>query len=158
MNNQVAPFSLEDIHTFLTGTSIDVPNIVVHLDSLAELQYNLDSIFRGNFSLILFLPNPVEEVGHFVLLTHLSDKTLEYFDSFAQPPPDSVKELGKRNNLRIVSNSTILQDAKSNTCAQWCIARMFSLPNSLNHFVELYTNHKTLSPDVLVNNVFVLKR
>lgn len=158
MDNKAPPFSLEDIYTFLTGTAIDVPNIVIHIDALEESGYNLDSLFRGNFSLILFIPHATEEVGHFVLLSHLTEKTLEYFDSFAQDPPASVKELAKRNGMRLAKSSTVLQALDSNTCAKWCIARMFSLPNSMENFVQLYTDHKTLSPDVLVNNIFVLKR
>lgn len=158
MNNKVQPFSLEDIYTFLTGTAIDVPNIVIHIDSLEESGYNLEALFKGNFSLVIFIPHPVEQVGHFVLLSHLSEKTLEYFDSFAQDPPQSVRELAKRNGMRLLTNHTVLQDVESNTCAKWCIARMFSLPNSLERFTQMYTGHKTLSPDVLVNNIFVLKR
>ena len=158
MDNEVPPFSLEDIHAFLTGTTIDVPNIVVHVDSLRERDYNLDAIFQGNFSLVLFLPNPLQEVGHFVLLTQLSEHTLEYFDSYAQPVPEPVRELAKANGMRVLTNKTRLQEKTSNTCAKWCIARLFSLPNSLDRFVSLYTGHKTLSPDVMVNNVFVLKK
>lgn len=158
MNNNVEPFSVEDIYTFLTGTAIDVPNIVVHIDALEESGFNLEALFKGNFSIILYIPNLVEEVGHFVLLSHLTDKTMEYFDSFAQEPPPSVRELVKRNGMRMRTNDVVLQDKKSNTCAKWCIARMFSLPNTLKSFQELYTSHKTLSSDVLVNNIFVLKK
>lgn len=158
MNNKVEPFSLEDIHTFLTSTSIDVPNIVIHIDTLAESNYNLEALYKNNFSLILFIPDSVSEVGHFVLLSHISDNTLEYFDSFGRVPPESVLQLAKQNNMRLIHNKIQLQDKISNTCAKWCIARLFSLPNSLKSFIELYSGHKTLSPDVLVNNIFVLKR
>jgi hypothetical protein len=39
------------------GTSIDVRNIVVHVDGLQESGNNLDAIFGDNFAVILFLPN-----------------------------------------------------------------------------------------------------
>lgn len=158
MDNKVEPFSVSDIYTFLTGTAIDVPNIVIHVDAITESNYNLEALFKDNFSLIIFIPNSVEEVGHFVLLTQTGAKTLEYFDSFAQEPPIAVKELAKTNGMRVVTGDVVLQDKKSNTCAKWCIARMFSLPNSLSSFYSLYSGHKTLSPDVLVNNIFVLKK
>lgn len=159
MNSKTQPFSAEDIHTILSNASIDVANIVVHIDLLRERQYSLPAIFGENFSLILFLPNPDPEVavGHFVLLSHLSDNTLEYFDSYAGEVPEAVRELAKRNNMRIKANKVRYQEEVSMTCAKWCVARIFSLPSTLAQFEELYTGHK-LSPDVLVNNLFRLKK
>jgi hypothetical protein len=57
MDNTTQPFSLEDIYDILSGTSIDVRNIVVHVDGLQESGNNLDAIFGDNFAVILFLPN-----------------------------------------------------------------------------------------------------
>jgi hypothetical protein len=158
MDSKTPPFSLEDIHSFLTSASFDVASSVIHVDSLAEEGYKLEAIFRDKFSVVLFLPNPNGEVGHFTLLTHLSDKTLEYFDSYARDPPEQVRELAKHNGMRILRNKVQLQEIDSNVCAKWCIARLYSLPNSLTSFLKLYTGHRELSPDTLVNNIFVLKK
>lgn len=155
MDNKVNPYSVEDIYDLLSGTTIDVPNVVVHVDALHESGYNLDALFKGNFSIILYLPGD-GEVGHFTLLTDLGDNMLEYFDSLAGSIPEQVAELARRNGKRILTNKVRLQELNSNTCAKWCVARLFALPNSLKRFVTLYTGH-TLSPDTLVNNIFVLK-
>lgn len=158
MNDNLEPLSVSDIYQFLTGTAIDVPNIVIHADAIEESGYNIDALFKGNFSVIVYTPHPTEEVGHFTTLSHLSGDTLEWFDSFAQPPPETVLELAKRNNMRLKTNKVELQDRTTNVCAKWCVARIFSLPISLKSFVEIYTGHKTLTPDVLVNNIFKIKK
>jgi hypothetical protein len=56
MDNKVNPYSVEDIYTILSGTSIDVENVVVHVDALHESDYNLDLLFKGNFSLTTDFP------------------------------------------------------------------------------------------------------
>lgn len=159
MNNSTQPFSLEDIYDILSGTSIDVRNIVVHVDGLAESGNNLDAIFGDNFAVILFLPNsdPQDPVGHFVTLSHL-DSGLEYFDSFGREPPPQVVAFAAANGLPLAHNKKKLQDKRSDTCAKWCVARIFSLPIPLEDFVEIYSAHKTLRADVMVNNVFKLKK
>lgn len=158
MNDSLEPLSVNDIYLFLTGTAIDVPNVVIHLDAVEESGYNLEGLFKGNFSVIVYQPHPTEEVGHFLLLSHLGEKTLEWFDSFAQEPPDSIRELARRNGMKLLTNKVQLQDKSTNVCAKWCVGRMMSLPITLKSFVEIYTGHKTLSPDVLINNIFKLKK
>lgn len=159
MDNTTQPFSLEDIYDILSGTSIDVKNIVVHVDGLQESGNNLDAIFGDNYAVILFLPNsnPDDPVGHFVVLSHL-ESGLEYFDSFGRAPPPQVVTFAAANGLSLVHNKKKLQDIRSDTCAKWCVARIFSLPTSLVDFVEIFSGHKTLRADVLVNNVFKLKK
>ena len=158
MDSKTPPFSIEDIHSFLTSASFDVANNVIHIDSIAEVGYDLEVIFKDKFSTILFLENPNGRVGHFVLLTHLSNKSLEYFDSYGREPPEQVRALAKHNGMRIFHNKVQLQERDSNVCAKWCLARIYSLPNSLASFLKLYTGHRELSPDTLVNNIFVLKK
>jgi hypothetical protein len=102
---------------------------------------------------ILFLPNtdPEDPVGHFVTLSHL-DSGLEYFDSFAPP---QVVAFAEANKLPLTHNKKKLQDKRSDTCAKWCVARIFS-SHPLEDFVEIFSEHKTLR--VLVNNLFKLKK
>ena len=159
MNNSTQHFSVEDIYNIFFGTSLDVRNIVVHIDGLAESGNNLDAIFRDNFAVILFLPNsdPQEPVGHFVTLSHL-ESGLEYFDSFGREPAPQVVTFAAANGLPLVHNKKKLQDKRSDTCAKWCVARIFSLPLPLEDFLEIYSGHKTLRADVLVNNIFKLKK
>ena len=158
MDSKTPPFSIEDIHSFLTSASFDVANNVIHVDSLEESGYNLETIFRDKFSVVVYLTNPSSEVGHFVLLTHLSNKSLEYFDSYGREPPEQVRALAKHNGMRVLRNKVQLQAVDSNVCAKWCLARLYSLPLSLTNFLKLYTGHRDLTPDELVNNIFVLKK
>jgi hypothetical protein len=102
------PLSVEDIHEIFVSSSRDVVNSVLHIDVIEGFDFNLDQIFQNRYSIILFLPNPDpnDEVGHFVLLTHLDNENLEYFDSFGNNPPVQIEELAKRNGLKIIKSST----------------------------------------------------
>jgi hypothetical protein len=85
------PLSIEQIHEIFESSSRDIVNSVLHIDVLEGMNYNLDQIFQNRYSIILFLPHPVEEVGHFVLLTHLNDSSIEYFDSSRTLPSTSSR-------------------------------------------------------------------
>jgi hypothetical protein len=110
------PLSVEDIHEIFVSSSRDVVNSVLHIDVIEGFDFNLDQIFQNRYSIILFLPNPDpnDEVGHFVLLTHLDNENLEYFDSFGNNPPVQIEELAKKKwtknykkftNYRMISHS-----------------------------------------------------
>ena len=150
------PLSIEQIHEIFESSSRDIVNSVLHLDVLEGMNYNLDQIFQNRYSIILFLPHPVEEIGHFVLLTHLDNSSLEYFDSFANPPSPQVQELAKRNGMKIVKSSEKLQHEKSFICGKYCILRMKSLPTPLSDFIKILSQNKVFSPDQVVDKLIRL--
>lgn len=158
MSDYTNPYSVEDIYSILSNTSIDIKNVVVHIDGFSESNYNLELLFKNNYSIIIYIPIPEQEVGHFVLLSHLEGNHLEYFDSFGKPPLEEVVLFAKRNSMKLTWNKVVLQEIQNDVCAKWCVSRMFSLPISLKDFVEIYTEHKTLKPDEIVSQLFILKR
>ena len=168
MNKSEIAYSVDDIYNFLTNASIDVENLVMHVEFIEELDYNLSNIFNKNFSVILFikspafdetLPNDVEgNIGHFVLLSQLTDNKLEYFDSLAGEIPEIVKKLADINRMEIISMSKPLQTRESYICAKYCISRMQSLPLSLTLYQNLLRNHKTMSPDEIIHNLYKNKK
>lgn len=149
------PYSIEDIHNVFQNHVKDIGNSVRHIDEIVSLNYNLENIFSSRFSIIIFLPNndPSINVGHFVLLSHLDDDTLEYFDSFAQEVPEIIQELAKRNDLKIRINKVKLQNEKSFVCAKYCLLRMQSLPTHLNDFIKILKSNRELTPDQIVDNL-----
>jgi hypothetical protein len=90
-------------------------------------------------------------------LSHL-DSGLEYFDSFGRDHHPTSRCFRRSNGLPLTHNKKKLQDKRSDTCAKWCVARIFSLPIPLEDFIEIFSGHKTLRADVLVNNLFKLKK
>jgi len=151
--SKTRPYSVEDIHNILSNSSLDMENSVLHIDSLKELDYNLEKIFGERYSIILFIPNedPLIKIGHFVLLSWLEEKLLEYFDSFAQEPHDFVKELVKMNNLKLRTSSQKLQEDDSLVCSKFCLLRMQSLPTHLDNFIKILKNNDKLTPDQIVD-------
>lgn len=143
------PLSTGDIHNILTTSSQDYEDCIVHIDSIEKSNYNIDALFRNRYAIILFLENPLQEVGHFTLLSHLKSDKLEYFDSFGKEPPESVVKLAQINNMKLTWNKEQLQDDRSNTCARHCILRMTSLPTNLTNYLKLFDN-KSMSPDEIV--------
>ena len=152
------PLSVEDIHEIFVSSSRDVVNSVLHIDVIEGFDFNLDKIFQNRYSIILFLPNPDpnDEVGHFVLITHLDNENLEYFDSFGNNPQVQVEELARRNGMKVVKSSVKLQNEKSFICGKYCILRLRSLPTPLNEFIKILSKNEVFSPDQLVDKLIRL--
>ena len=144
------PYNTKDIYNVLTSPSANYEDSVYHIELIELMNYNLDAIFKERYSIILFIENPTSEIGHFVLLSHISKDKLEYFDSFGREPPDSVKKLAEINEMKLSYNTVQIQDTKSNVCAKYCLLRMQSLPSKLSDFINMLTNNKSLSADKIV--------
>ena len=115
------PYNTKDIYNVLTSPSANYEDSVYHIELIELMNYNLDAIFKERYSIILFIENPTSEIGHFVLLSHISKDKLEYFDSFGREPPDSVKKLAEINEMKLSYNTVQIQDTKSNVCAKYCL-------------------------------------
>lgn len=167
MNNPTSAFSIEDIYNFLSNPSIDLNTQVLNIEFLKQNFNSFDEIFKNNYSIILFIPNPKQnegenlnledQIGHFTLFTNFDDENVEFFDSFAKEPPSIIKEICQRFNKNLILNKTKLQSDKSYICAKYCLARMQSLPTSLKVFTKILRSSK-YSPDYIINNLYVNKR
>jgi hypothetical protein len=153
--NKSQPLSVADIHNVFTNYSEDITNSVLHIDAIPSFNYDLKKIFGERYSIIFFIPNPdkTNPVGHFILLSWLEDKLIEYFDSFANEPHPFVLELMEKNDLIIRVSKIQLQNNRSNICAKWCILRLKSIPTHLGQFQEIFTQNKKLSPDEIVDSL-----
>lgn len=165
-NNPSNAFSIEDIYNFLSNPSIDLRSQVLNINFLEQEFVTIDDIFKNNYSIILFIPNPnyddtndidnPNNIGHFTLFSNLDDKTVEFFDSFGQQPPDIIKVICKKFNLNLITNKIQLQNNSSYICAKFCLSRLYSLPTSLSDYVKILTSSK-YEPDVIINKLYVNK-
>lgn len=150
--------SASQLHRVLAGTPRFVPNdTTIRLEHITR--YNtIDSLFGERYYKVLFLTG-AEEIGHWVLLTHIQDDpieghTIEYFDSFARPVPDLISTWAKSVGVTtILYSKTMLQDPESFHCGRFVLARISSQPTSLEMFTNLLTS-STFSPDQLVGGLF----
>lgn len=159
MNKEIIdspPYSTEDIQNILLKSGKDIENAVLHIDVIKEFNYDIDKIFGNRSSIILFIPNAEneEDVGHFVLLTHVTKNTIEYFDSFGRLPHAFVMQLAKNNNnMYITYSTTKLQHKNSYICGKYCLLRMQSQPSSLDDFIKILLFNKKLTPDGIVDTL-----
>lgn len=168
MNNPEVAYSITDIYNFLSSGSIDIEKSVMELNFLEKLEFNKELLFENTHSIILFVPSPTfdqelpddseSNIGHFVLLSLLTQNIIEYFDSLAGPIPDLVLKFAEVNQLEIKSMKSPLQGRKSYICAKYCISRMQSLPLSLSKYTDILQNHKTLSPDQIIHSLYKNKK
>lgn len=163
MNKQIVdspPYSTEDIQNILTKSSTDLENAVLHIDAIQELNYDLEKIFGNRSSIIFFIPNinNADDVGHFVLLTHVSNDNIEYFDSFGNLPHAFVMEIVRRNKgMTITYSKRKLQNKNSYICGKYCLLRMQSQPSHLDDFIDILLSNKRLSPDKVVDTLIKTK-
>lgn len=159
--NSDSAFSNTEIELFLESTNLNVTNCVIPIEFIENYNYNIDEVFGNRFFTILFI-NFGMEIGHFVLLSHLTDSKgnefLEYFDSTGSKVPEIVKKLGQVNNLPIRFNTQKLQKEGTFTCPKWVISRIYSLPTSLEKYTKIFTSNDKFSPDEIVDILYILKK
>lgn len=151
----MSALSVGDIYNIFSNYNLNKENSVLKLEALRELNFDLKRIFKERISVILFLtnPDPSNPIGHYVLLSWLKDDLLEYFDSFANKPPNDVLELAKINEMKLRISTKKLQDDSSNYCGKYCVLRMKSIPSHLEDFQNSLLYNTKMTPDEIVNTM-----
>lgn len=145
--------SASQLHKVLAGTQYVPNDTVMRLEDLNN--YNsIDSLFGERYYKIIFITGETQ-IGHWVLLTHLRDRDLEYFDSFGDEPPVILTEWGARVGVQDIQFSKIiLQHKDSYNCGRFVLARISSQPTDLQVFLDLLRSSHTFSPDDIVGYLF----
>ena len=145
--------SASQIHKVLAGTRYIENEVVMRLEDIVK--YNsIDELFGERYYKVLFVTGE-GDIGHWVLLTHLENKNLEYFDSLGFLPPQILTDWGEKVGVEDLSYSrVILQHKDSYNCGRFVLARISSQPTPFPIFLDLLRSSKLFSPDELVGYLF----
>lgn len=141
------------LHKVLAGTAYVPNDTTMMLEDVVQTN-SLDQLFGNRYYKVVFLTGE-GAIGHWVLLTHLTEKTVEYFDSFGFPPPEILSDWFQRVGVEDVTFSrVILQHKDSYNCGRFVLARISSQPTGLNTFLDVLRSSKQFTPDELVGYLF----
>ena len=145
--------SASQLHKILAGTRFVPNDTCMRIEEIVNYK-SLDDLFGNRYYKVLFLRGETD-IGHWVLLTHLDDNTVEYFDSFGRPPPQVLIDWAQNVGVEDIQYSkVILQHEDSYTCGRFVLARISSQPTSLDLFIDLLLSSKAFSPDEIVGYLF----
>lgn len=105
--------------------------------------YSKDHIpqdINGKFVIVNLQDQKAGGGTHWVLLYDVSPKSVDYFDSFGEVPPESIVERMRASGKAQHFNKYQLQAYKSEACGWWCIRAANALLNgkSLAQFARGY--------------------
>tara|TARA_Y100001938_G_scaffold151068_1_gene245647 strand:- start:3054 stop:3593 length:540 start_codon:yes stop_codon:yes gene_type:complete len=145
MNNVISP---------ITHKMVDYNNI--------NRFHNLKDFFGKKRCVILFLPNKVEAVGHWVCLIKQRD-FIEFFDPYGYTFNQLANLLGLRktelfDNPQIVFNQHRFQKMRKNIndCGRHCAVRCRFANVSLKNYTKFIGNNNKMSADDLVTIMTML--
>lgn len=145
--------SAGQLHHVLAGTQYVPNDTVMRVEDIMKYP-SIDSLFGERYYKVLFLEGK-QQIGHWVLLTHLRDADLEYFDSGGNKPPAIVQEwAGKVGVKNILFSTTVLQSPDSYNCGRFVLARISSQPTLLQTFIDVLSSSTSFSPDEFVGYLF----
>lgn len=76
---------------------------------------------------VVFLPNKAHNIGHWVLLSVIKPSTLEYFDSYGEPPPSQLIDRLPKHLKVIYSTYRYQREGNNvNTCGFHVLFRAFT--------------------------------
>lgn len=143
----------DQLHHVLTGNVYKPHDTIIRLEEISLFK-SLDDLFGTRYYKIVFITT-AEEIGHWVLLTHSSDKVVEYFDSAGKPPPEILLQWFSGVQVSDVQYSVArLQHKDSFNCGRFVLARISSQPTPLQSFIDILSSSKSFSPDDMVNALF----
>ena len=143
----------QQLHHILAHNSFVKNDTIVELGDLGQF-HSLDQLFGDRYFKIVFIRRG-DGIGHWTLLTHLGDTSMEYFDPSGHPPPEEVLEWGTNVGLTTIDYSnTQLQHQDSFHCGRFVLARISSQPTSLDDFIAVLSSSKRYSPDDIVGMLF----
>ena len=143
----------DQLHHVLTGNVYKPHDTLIRLEEI-NLFKSIDHLFGTRYYKIVFITT-AEEIGHWVLLTHLGENTVEYFDSAGKAPPEILLQWFSSVHVSDVQYSTVqLQHKDSFNCGRFVLARISSQPTPLQSFIDILSSSKSFSPDDMVNALF----
>ena len=149
MDKYISDYDLSRFNLFLRGNTGQ--STFYSINNLPPL----DLMFGGqSYYAVLFKEWPGEVVGHWVLLTKISDDHYEYFDCLGEPPPEEVLSLLESSGIdvRLDYTTTSLMNPKGTICGKWCMFRLMCLPNNLQGFLKFFKKFSG-TPDSVVDFV-----
>lgn len=163
------PLNTLEVDQFLAGFNLKC----IIYDELKDM--TLDDIFKNAQFAIILYTSDYKKVGHFSCIINRGKQKsgrflLEYFEPTGiYPKPDQVCSiLNKQHENKsktyltdifnkfgcdVLINEYKLQAVKSNLCGKFCIIRCQSAKTELDDFAEILLEHKTLSPDQIVERL-----
>lgn len=110
---------------------------------------------------IIVNTDPHNEAGAHWVAFYLGDRnTIEYFDSYGQPPHSHFYQgFLRRNARRYLYNEHRLQDDNSQVCGYYCLVYLYYRSNTqldmkMTDFVQLFGS-STKQNDALIKKMFV---
>ena len=124
----------------------------------AEKLQNINSIeelFGRDFFKIIYFGN-YKDMGHWTVLFDKGEGVIEFFCSYGQIY-DEIKDFCIKLKLECHYNQIQLQADNTVICAKYCIARINNFPNEIDEFVGFLHSIKGVTPDEIINFLFVVK-
>lgn len=121
--------------------------------------YSKDHIPKGLDGKFVIVNLQDQKAGggtHWVLLYNVNPKTITYFDSFGEVPPESIAQIMSSSGKRKAWNNDQLQAYKSESCGWWCIRAANALLNgkSIKQFAHSYNLHDQAANEATLRSQF----
>ena len=154
LNDKDKVLSYLDLKRFALSQGYTEDSIIL-ISDLSRIN-SLNELFGKRFFSFVFSYIENQTIGHFTLLSHIDDNTIEYYDSFGQLP-DTIKEFADKINCSVIFSSVKLQNAKSFLCGKHVILRLLSVGTPLDEYVKFMRSNKNYSPDKIVDLLIQIK-
>jgi hypothetical protein len=111
---------------------------------------------NGKFAIVNLQDQKAGNGTHWVLLYDVAPKSVSYFDSFGEVPPESVQAVVKASGKRLSWNNDQLQAYHSESCGWWCVRAANALLNgkSIKQFAHSYNLHDTSANEATLRSQF----
>lgn len=141
------------LNKVLNGNNYIPNDTIIRIEDLPRYT-SLDQLFGKRYYKVLFLQGQ-QQIGHWVLLTHLKDKDLEYFDPAGKLPPQILVDWAGALGVDDIMYSQVpLQHSKSYNCGRFVLARISSQPTTLDVFIDVLQSSRSFTPDQMVELLF----
>lgn len=150
------PYSNTQLETLLKGV-LNVKKLKIYeLDDFYKR--SISKMFGSNQFMVIYLSNEGSDIGHWITMLHIDDKTVEIFNSLGKDSHDikPIRSILKRQGYKVIENEQQLQSNTSNYCGRFVVLRILSRHSSLQQFQAIF-NQSTLSPDQIVETLVAIE-
>lgn len=151
-HSEADSISAVQLHHILTGSVYRKHDTIIELTEIDSFT-SIDDLFGDRFYKIIFIRGE-GEIGHWVLITHVSRILVEYFDSTGNPPPEQLVEWTDKRGIVLEFSTVALQHPLSYNCGRFVLARISSQPSPLQTFLDVLRSSKQFTPDEIVRTLF----
>ncbi len=126
-----------------------------------DLRYvkNIDTLFKYNNCAVILLDNGNPDVGHWIVMTKISNDTIEYFDPVGLPPDFISKKKYLRKLIDnshykyLIYNGIYIQKVREdiNTCGRYVALRIMlwnDMKCTLKEYLDFLTDFS--NPDISI--------